>query len=379
MFPFLEMIFSGLMQPEMLAQQMAVSGITPQMMERQLVGVGNLAQPQVNAVTGLMGSATNSGVAQGLANGPGAQAAITGQIAEVAAKDPDLYHRFMSTVQQQVKNPNALAAIAATGDRESQWSPGNVFGTWDDVGKPSGGALSWRDDRLNNMLQGRSIKETTPEYQANYLIDEGKRMGYLERLEQAQSPEEAMEIMNNAWRFKGYDNPEHPETQARFEAAKKRAIEFNNLPGTGATGNVGSTIDFARAGGSTPTPAITPGGEQTQIQASMNVPIGGGLDTTTTGAASTTMEMGVPRTGLQPNSLGGRLAQLGAGLKGGGGNGGSGKGPLPTAPGSSPSVGGGYSRDPQAIENLMMLLGAAGPALGGSAIPSLAAMINPKG
>ena len=61
---------------------------------------------------------------------------------------------FLDTLRARgMQNPNALAAVGASGQRESGWDPKNVNRTWSDPSESgaagmAGGTLSWRGDRL---------------------------------------------------------------------------------------------------------------------------------------------------------------------------------------------------------------------------------------
>lgn len=369
----------GLTNPDMLATQMASAGIGPEVMAPQL-GLGAMVQPTAQQIP-MPGAAQ-----QMVQTAPGLQEA--GPSRQVASlTQDDIFDRFMGTVSQKVRNPNALAAIAATGSRESGFSPTNSFRTWDDVGKPAGGIMSWRDNRLNAMLNGRDITQTTPESQAEFFLNEGQNMGYLARLEEAKTPQEAQQIMNQAWAFKGFDNPEHPETVARYQAADEFAKSLG-APAGAQMGTAGSTIDFGRGTGDfSPTPAISEGGTQTQEAATLPVPTGGGIPAGgmagagvgAQGSATTDVMQtnATPEQNTQTQSLGARLAALGKGLGKSEAFTPQKKEPLLQPSGSAPQVGGGFARNPQAIAELMQLLGGAGGA-GAAGVPSLASMIQPR-
>lgn len=129
---------------------------------------------------------------------------------------------FMSTVQRGgVTNPYALAAIQATGQHESGFDPGNAGRTWDDPsesGRPgtAGGIMSWNNDRLA-ALQRFTGGDMSPEAQAAYFLQEDPQL--IARLNNAGSVEEAQTLMNNAWRFAGYDRT-GGEAEARLNTAR---------------------------------------------------------------------------------------------------------------------------------------------------------------
>lgn len=142
--------------------------------------------------------------------------------------------RFLKTVRDGgVTNPYALAAIAATGAHESGFSPQNATRTWSDPSQSgqagtSGGIMSWRGPRLAAMQnfarqQGDDPNAPSPETQAKFLLAEDP--GLMQKLQQASSPEEAQQLMNNAWRFAGYDQ-QGGETAARIQSAQAYAPQF---------------------------------------------------------------------------------------------------------------------------------------------------------
>lgn len=127
-----------------------------------------------------------------------------------------LASRFMGTVQSGgLTNPYGLAAVYSTGKHESGWAPKNVWGEWGDPsesGKPgrAGGALSWRAERLDNLrsfatARGDDPRRPTVETQAEFFLNEDPSL--IDALQNADSDVEAQRIMNNAWRFAGYDKP----------------------------------------------------------------------------------------------------------------------------------------------------------------------------
>lgn len=153
------------------------------------------------------------------------------------------FEKFMGIVRQGgVTNPNALSAIAATGSRESGWDQNNIGGSWGDrsaSGQPgiSGGALSWRGPRFRHLQDFASSKGLDPKdagTQAEFFLSEDPVL--IQRLQSAKSPQEAQEMMNKAWAFAGYDNPNSTESKARFAEAEKYGKMFGagGGPGTGS-------------------------------------------------------------------------------------------------------------------------------------------------
>ncbi|WP_322882852.1 phage tail tip lysozyme [Sinorhizobium medicae] len=138
----------------------------------------------------------------------------TASAGDVDMSGNDIYSSFMDTVDNTIKNPFGLAAVAATGKAESSFSPGNVNRTWSDPsqsGDPgtAGGIMSWRGPRLES-LQAFAAKKGeqgngSPQTQAEFLLQEDPNL--VTALNGAKSTEEAQQIMNNAWKFAGYNQP----------------------------------------------------------------------------------------------------------------------------------------------------------------------------
>src|SRR5690606_13127157 len=130
---------------------------------------------------------------------------------------------FMDTVKTGVTNPYALAAIAATGKHESGFSPKNVNRTWSDPsqsGQPgtAGGIMSWRGPRYRALAAAGDL---SPAGQAKFFLSEDPKL--IAALNNARSVDEAVALMNNAWRFAGYDRP-------GGEAARRLATARSLLP-----------------------------------------------------------------------------------------------------------------------------------------------------
>jgi hypothetical protein len=124
--------------------------------------------------------------------------------------------RFLKTVRDGgLTNPFALAAVAATGKAESGFDPKNAVSVWSDPsesGQPgmAGGILSLRGPRLAAMQQfaqqnGDDPNAPSPETQGKYLLAEDPSL--IQRLQSARSPQEAAQMMADAWRFAGYNRP----------------------------------------------------------------------------------------------------------------------------------------------------------------------------
>jgi hypothetical protein len=147
---------------------------------------------------------------------PGATPDMTGN---------EVYSGFMDTVKTGVQNPYALAAIAATGNAESKFSPGNVKRTWSDPSESgqagtAGGIMSWRGPRYQALA---ATGDLSPQGQAKFFLQENPQL--IEQLNNAQSVEEAQSLMNNAWKFAGY-NRAGGEAERRLKSARRYLPTF---------------------------------------------------------------------------------------------------------------------------------------------------------
>jgi hypothetical protein len=145
-----------------------------------------------------------------------------------------VFGRFMKAVQGGgLTNGAALAAVAATGSRESGFKPENASGTWSDPsesGRPgtAGGIMSWRGPRLQALQafagqNGDDPNAPSPETQGKFLLQENPQL--IAQLQQAKTPQEAQQLMNAAWRYAGHDQP-GGETAARMAEVEKFAPQF---------------------------------------------------------------------------------------------------------------------------------------------------------
>lgn len=170
----------------------------------------------------------------------------------------NIFGRFMKTVQAGgVTNPAALAAIASTGKHESGFSDKNAYGTWDDPSQSgqagmSGGIMSWRGPRLQALQQfaqanGDNPNAPKPETQAQFLLQEDPSL--IQKLQQVRSPQEAQQLMNNAWRFAGYDQ-QGGEAGARMQTAQAFAGQFGGqVPAQEALESLGVGQSMPMGGG----------------------------------------------------------------------------------------------------------------------------------
>lgn len=175
--------------------------------------------------------------------------------------------RFLKTVRDGgVTNPYAIAAIAATGKHESGFDPKNAFGEWSDPSQSgqagmSGGIMSWRAERLNNLRAfaqqaGDDPTRPSPETQAKFLLQEDPQL--IQQLQAARSPQEAQQLMNNAWRFAGYNQP-GGEAGARIASAQGYATDFGGSPSQSALEGIGVGQSVSMGGQGAMPPGELPG------------------------------------------------------------------------------------------------------------------------
>lgn len=155
----------------------------------------------------------------------------------------DIYNGFMNTVQGNVKNPYALAAIAATAQHESAFSPTNANRSWNDGKNMAGGIMSWNGPRLNNLYayaasKGERPGNISPQTQAEFFLQENPQL--TGALQNAKSVEEAQQLMNNAWAFKGYNQPGNAEATGRLRSAQNFLPRFQS-PDASTTGAITPT------------------------------------------------------------------------------------------------------------------------------------------
>lgn len=354
MFDFLNMALMGVTDPMALATQMATQNIAPEVMH-QAIGIGNMAQPTMMDTAMAPGGTIPMPNAPRTAGTPVLQQSGPGS--QVAALDNGIYDGFMNAVKQKVTNPNGLAAVAGTGMRESGFSAGNAFRSWDDVGKPAGGILSWRAERLNNLKRfagSDDLKQISPEMQGAFFVQENPNL--IAQLNAAKDPGEAMNAMNNAWQFAGFNDPNNAETKARMNVAHKMAPLFS---GAAATPNSPAPGDLqSRSLSNVDIPQQTTEPNLTAIAGEFG----------SNGASASAMSSDAAP---KEQTLAEKLAAIGKGLKvPEGGD----KQEPPRISGGGINVGGGFGRNPQSVEQLFALLG--GNAPNQTPIPSLSQLIK---
>lgn len=184
----------------------------------------------------LFGGGAPAAMSTAAPSGGGAVASALGGGSMGSAPDlsgNDVYNGFMDTVKSKVTNPYGLAAVAATANAESRFSPKNAFGSWSDPSESgqagtAGGILSWRGPRFEAMRtfagsNGGDGNAPSPQLQAQYFLQEDPAL--VDALNAAKSPEEAQRLMNNAWKFAGYDRP-GGEAARRISMANSFASRF---------------------------------------------------------------------------------------------------------------------------------------------------------
>lgn len=251
-------------------------------------------------------------------------------------KGNSIFNEFMGTIKAGgVSNPNALAAIAATTKSESGFDEKNFYGSWADPSQSggkgtSGGAMSWRNERFQAMkdfvkANGGDPNKPSPALQAQFFLQEDPNL--ITALNAAKTPEEAQTLMNNAWKFAGYQDSAHGEAARRIALAR-------NFAATGDFGDLKGIIPAANAG-------ATPAGGVVAGDGKM--------------------------------SLMDRLAAMGAGLDSSDGSGGKQDLNLPQAPSPVPPRPGQYAPDASVQKLMLMLLTGLG---GGSGVQSIGQLMS---
>lgn len=148
------------------------------------------------------------------AGGGGAPSSAATASAANLGTPNEIENRFVNTVKGAgLTNPVGLGAVAAYGKAESGFAPQNVNRSWSDPsesGQPgtAGGIMSWRAERLQNLqnfAKQRGEQQPSVETQALFLAQENPQL--IPALQAAKTPQEANQIMANAWRFAGYNRP----------------------------------------------------------------------------------------------------------------------------------------------------------------------------
>lgn len=189
----------------------------------------------INAVYGTSPSSSGSPFTTGAGD---AGQTVSGPSKPINMDGNQIYAGFMDTVKAGgVNNPYALAAIAATGKAESGFSPGNANRSWSDPSQSgqagtAGGIMSWRAERLQNLYnfaraKGEQPGAISPQTQAAFFLQENPAL--IQRLNSAKSAEEAQRMMNEAWKFAGWDRP-GGEAANRLGYANSFLPQFRGRP-----------------------------------------------------------------------------------------------------------------------------------------------------
>lgn len=223
--------------------QGVVGALQERDLNNQLAAGQKSSDADYNAYMSSLGAgAPTAGTASTLP-APGASSQISttspGVIAPGTAND--IQKQFLAAAQSGIDqgdgtkialtNPYGLAALAATGERESSYDPSKVNASWADPSQSgqqgvSGGLLSWRNERLaalRNYAQanGEQANNISPAMQAKFFLQEDPNL--IQGLNNAKSPAEASALMANAWKFAGYDQP-------GGEAATRAALTAGYVP-----------------------------------------------------------------------------------------------------------------------------------------------------
>jgi hypothetical protein len=227
-------------------------------------------------------------------------------LAAAPAQQPSggsIQDRFVGTLRDGgLTNPNGLGAVAAYAQHESRYSPSNITGSWSDPSESgqagtSGGILSWRGPRLDAM---RAYTQGAPDpvvAQAKFLLQENPKL--TQSLQNAKSPQEANDLMAQAWKFAGYNRP-GGEYASRLSTTQNFATRFAN----------GQTMQMP--GGSNAPAAFSLGGVTQAGGSGTSLPFGGGMAATPDAASS-------PAAPASPDAAGtpGQAAGAGKGGQGG--------------------------------------------------------------
>ncbi|TIT69116.1 MAG: hypothetical protein E5W90_02105 [Mesorhizobium sp.] len=215
----------------------------------------------------LFGSGSPAAASSSPASAPASNAVVSALGGGSMGPAPDLskndiYNGFMDTVKTKVTNPNGLAAVASTANAESRFNPKNAFGSWSDPSESgqagtAGGILSWRGPRFEAMRayagsNGGDVGAPSPQLQAQYFLQENPAL--IDALNAAKSPEDAQRLMNNAWKFAGYDRP-GGEAARRIASANSFAPRFASTDAAPVqVASVDPSAGVARATGGQPAP-----------------------------------------------------------------------------------------------------------------------------
>ena len=213
-------------QNELAYQRQTLAKLGQQIQSGDYGGAAQAAFAAGDAGTGLgllkLGQAekdraSDASLAQGIFGGgmPSQSLGAVGRPVAALGTPNSVESSFVDAVKGAgLTNPVGLGAVAAYGKAESGYNPGNVNRSWSDPsqsGQPgmAGGIMSWRADRLQNLQRFAASRgeqgNGSPQTQALFLAQEDPTL--IPKLQAAKTPEEANQIMANAWRFAGYNQP----------------------------------------------------------------------------------------------------------------------------------------------------------------------------
>ena len=180
----------------------------------------------------ILGGGGDSPAAPG---GPAAGASLNGGgLTPPTGTGAEIQNKFVGALKDGgLTNPNALGALAAYAQHESRYSPDNIVGSWSDPSQKgqagtSGGILSWRNERLDNMRAATAGAKDPVIAQAQFTLNENPEL--TAKLQAARSPEEANALLADAWRFAGYDKPGGGEYARRLATTQSYASRFGQKP-----------------------------------------------------------------------------------------------------------------------------------------------------
>lgn len=204
-------------------------GIVANVLERRAGAAEKSGTDSVNALFNrIIGKKVGDDTSSPAVTPAGGQGSVS---AGPATTSGDVYSGFMDTVKGGITNPYGLAAVASTGNAESRFSAGNANRSWSDPserGAPgtAGGIMSWRGPRLDALYsfaaqKGEKPGSISPQTQAEFFLQEDPNL--VAALNNAKSVEEAQQLMNEAWKFAGWNRP-------GGEAANRMATANSYLP-----------------------------------------------------------------------------------------------------------------------------------------------------
>ncbi|QIG74521.1 hypothetical protein EVC10_013 [Rhizobium phage RHph_Y25] len=190
----------------------------------------------------------------------------SGNVPVASSQPGEVYTPFIDTVKTgfdpgtgqklAVTNPYGLAAVAATGQAESGFSPKNAGRVWNDGANNAGGIMSWNGPRLANLQRFAGGTNGTPQQQAQFFLQENPDL--VAKLNNAKSVEEAQQLMNNAWAFKGYNQPGNPNAAHRLSLANSFLPKFQGQGGGTEVASLDASVGMPSPGPIAPPPVSQP-------------------------------------------------------------------------------------------------------------------------